>query len=77
MITPETVTATRQWYAENYQACIDDAISGRVSVSDLPLYIEQMARRKAEALSGQYDHTLNFRQKAVYIQTGECHAILP
>lgn len=77
MITPETVTRTRQWFAENYQACIDEALSGEVFVNNLPLYVEQMAKRKAEALSGRCDHTLAFRQKAVYIQTGECHAILP
>lgn len=77
MITPETVKATRHWFAENYQACIDEAISGKVFVNNLPLYVEQMTKRKAEALSGQYDHTLTFRQKAVYIQTGVCHAILP
>lgn len=77
MITQETVIKTRQWFAENAQACIDEAISGKVCVNDLPLYVKQMEKRKAESISGKNDHTFTFRQKAVYIQTGEYHALLP
>ena len=41
------------------------------------LYREKMAERKEAALAGEFDHTLTFMQRAHYMQTGECVALLP
>ena len=38
---------------------------------------EKMAARKASALAGEFDHTFTFMQRAHYMQTGECVALLP
>lgn len=76
-LTNETIYATRQWYADNAQACIDEAVSGRVRVNDLDKYIIEQTGKVEEYLIGRWDHTLAFQQKAVFIQTGECHPILP
>lgn len=76
-ITQETIKATRQWYIDNRQACIDEAVSGEVKVNDLPSYINEMEQDKRDVGCGKWDHTLSFRQMATYIQTGECHPILP
>lgn len=76
-LTDETIYATRQWYADNAVACIDEAVSGRVRVNDLDKYIIEQTGKVGEYLTGKWDHTLAFQQMAVVIQTGECHPILP
>ncbi|MNQ96685.1 hypothetical protein D3C85_1123010 [compost metagenome] len=76
-ITEQTTLTTRKWFADNVQACIDEAVSGEVRVNDLPLYIKQMEARKEDCLAGAWDHTLTFKHMAVYIQTGNCYALLP
>ena len=77
LLTPETIRATRQWFADNAHACIAEAQSGEVRVNDLPAYVEWCEQSAAAALRGDYDHSLTFRQRATYIQTGECPALLP
>jgi hypothetical protein len=75
-LTPETIQATRQWYADNAQACIDEAESGAVRVNDLPGYIAWRKESAADALAGKYDHSLSFLQRAYFIQTGQSVPIL-
>lgn len=72
-LTQESILAARQQIADNAQAVIGEAIR----VNDLPGYIRQMQERAELALSGQFDHTLSFRQLAYYLQTGDCPALLP
>jgi hypothetical protein len=69
-LTPETIQATRQWYADNAQACIAEAESGEVFVNDLPSYIAWRKESAADSLAGKYDHSLSFLQRAYFIQTG-------
>jgi hypothetical protein len=71
-ITAESVQATRQWFADNAQACIDEAVSGEVRVNDLESYIEWRKQQVVDSLAGKGDHTFTFAQHAHYIQTGEC-----
>lgn len=33
-ITKETIIKTRQWFLENTQGCIDEAVSGQVRIND-------------------------------------------
>lgn len=77
LLTQETIQATRQWVADNERACIAEAQSGAVRVNDLPAYVAWCEERAAAALRGDYDHSLTFRQRATYIQTGDCPALLP
>jgi hypothetical protein len=77
LLTPETIRATRQWFADNAHACITEAQSGAVRVNDLTAYIAWREESAAAALRGDYDHSLTFRQRATYLQTGECPALLP
>lgn len=76
-IAPESMQAARQYYADNAQACIDDAVSGRVFVNDLPGYIIRTQQAAADDLAGKNDHTFTMRQRAYSIQTGKCVALLP
>lgn len=77
VLTQETIQATRQWFADNAQACIDEVKSGTVKVNDPESYYLWQREWAVQALAGAYDHTLAFLQKAHYIQTGECVALLP
>jgi len=76
-ITPEAMLAARQWFADNAQACIAEAERGEVRVNDLAGYIASRRQDAADALAGKHDHTFAFRQRAQYIQTGECVPLLP
>lgn len=69
-LTDETIQKTRQWYANNAQMCIDEAVSGEVKVNDLPKYIEWRKQSAADSLAGKSDHTFAFIQMAYYLQTG-------
>ena len=77
LLTPETIRATRQWFADNAHACIAEAQSGAVRVNNLGAYTAWREDSAAAALRGDYDRSLTFRQRATYIQTGECPALLP
>jgi hypothetical protein len=77
LLTPETIQATRQWFADNARACIAEVQSGEVRVNDLPAYTAWREESAAAALRGDYDRTLTFLQRATYIQTGDCPALLP
>jgi hypothetical protein len=77
MLTPETVQKTREWFAANALACIAEAESGAVRVNDLAFYRSACLKSYEEYLAGRWDHTFTFQQRAHYIQTGECIALLP
>ena len=73
----QAISTTRQWFADNAQACIDEAISGQVRVNNLASYVVDQTQRIQDCLAGKWDHTLTFQQRVLFIQTGVCHAILP
>lgn len=75
-LTQETILKTRQYYADNAEACIAEAVSGEVRVNDLPSYIIRCEQRGADSLAGKNDHTFTFIQMAWYIQSGECVSLL-
>jgi hypothetical protein len=75
-LTPETMQATREWYAENARQCIAEAESGAVRVNDLPSYVAWREQAIADSLAGKGDHTFAFLQRAHFIQTGECVPLL-
>lgn len=78
VITKEqAIITTRQWFADNAQACINEAVSGVVRVNDLQAYNKQQEQRITEYLAGKWDHTLAFQQRLFCTQTGRGYAILP
>jgi DNA-binding transcriptional regulator YdaS (Cro superfamily) len=76
-LTEQSMQQAREWFAANAQTCIDDAVAGLVLVNDIRTYIKWQQILKDDTLAGSYDHTLTFLQKAYWIQTGECVALLP
>jgi hypothetical protein len=76
-ITPESMQAAREWFAANALACIEEVKTGKVKVNDPKRYFAWCQQRHADALAGKNDHTLAFLQRAYFIQTGECPALLP
>ncbi len=80
VITQESIIACRQWFADNADACIREAEDGTAPLAShhpIELYRGKMAERKDAALAGEFDSTFTFMQRAHYIQTGECVALLP
>jgi len=75
-LTPDSIQKTRQWFADNAQACIDEVASGAVRVNDPESYFEWRRKQIADSLAGRSDHTFTFLQHAHYLQTGECVALL-
>lgn len=79
-ITEESISACRQWFADNLQAQIDEVSAGVVKLPAHVVFDEYQANKmqnKEAAMSGEYDHTFTFMQRAYYIQTGESVALLP
>lgn len=76
-ITSETILATRNHFVGIYKGCIAEAVSGEVRVNDLDKYIQSHEQHISKILAGESDHTLAFLQCALWLQTGECVAMLP
>ena len=76
-LTQETIVATRQHFADNRQACIDDVVSGLVRVNNRDEYFALCELYARADLAGHHDHTVTFLQRAYWIQTGEMRALLP
>lgn len=76
-LTEETIQKTRKWFADNAQGCIDEVRSGKVKVNDPEAYYAWREESINDALAGRNDHTVTFLQRAHFIQTGECVALLP
>ncbi|MDR5812032.1 hypothetical protein QCE62_00320 [Caballeronia sp. LZ033] len=70
-LTPETITATHAWFANNAQACIDEAVSGAVRVNDLSSYVAWRQQDIDRHRAGIGGTSFAFLQRAYYIQTGE------
>lgn len=75
-LTPESIGATQRWFADNALHSLDDALSGRVRVNDLPGYVQWCRERFAHALTDAGTHSVAFAQRAYYLQTGESVALL-
>ena len=76
ILTAESIAAARQWYADNFRVMQADAESGRVTVNNLANYRAWCERCAEQALTSE---RLSFAllQRAHYIQTGKCVALLP
>lgn len=70
-LSPESIQAARQWFADNALDCIAEVESGAVRVNDRESYFAWKRQEREDALAGKNDHTFTFRQRAHYIQFGE------
>jgi hypothetical protein len=71
-LTPETLQATREHFADIGRRCIEGATAGEFFVNDLSSYVAGEREKIADSLAGKNDHTFTFLQRAHWIQTGEC-----
>lgn len=75
-LTDETIFATRKYYSDNAQKCIDYAVDGTYKVNDLDSYVDWQLKGISDCNMGLHDHTFAFIQMAYYIQSGECVPLL-
>lgn len=75
-LTPETMQRTREHFVDIYRECIAEAESGKVWVRNVAEYREWMLSNIADTLAGKSDHTFTFFQRAHWLQTGECVALI-
>ena len=73
----ESVQAARQFFADNCDQVIAEAIAGIIKCNNLDDLIEWQTDMKRRSLSGENDHTLAYMQRAYFIQTGQSVALLP
>ncbi len=76
-MTDDKITETREWFAANARACIEDAVSGQTRVNDLTAYVASREADIANIMAGAWDHTFTFRQHATFLRTGRCLPLLP
>lgn len=76
-LTEETLLKTDQHFADIYQGCIDEVLSGVVKVNDQEKYFAENKRRKEESLKGNKRTIFTYLQRAYWIQTGDMIALLP
>lgn len=72
----EAVLKARRWFYMNHLNCVKGAISGEYKVNDLPSYVQWQKKSAIDVITGK-SNSLTLLQKAWYIQTGECVALLP
>lgn len=76
-ITPESMQAAREWFAQNSIDCIFECASGEVFCNDFEKLCEWQMESYADVLAGKQDHTFALLQMAYFIQTGVCVPLLP
>lgn len=75
-ITEATILATREHFAQIARDCIADVLSGEHRVNDPEGYIAWRQQSIDDSLAGLGDSSLTFMQRALWIQTGDCPALL-
>ena len=69
-MTPQLVRATREHFAETSRAAIEDIRNGTTPVDDPDGTIAWFEEGIRSGLAGESDHTVTFRQRAIWVQTG-------
>jgi hypothetical protein len=79
-LTPETIEKTRKHFADNQLKCVNDVNEGVITLPDHvseESYFESCVRKADQFMSGDFDHSFTFLQRAYWIQTGKDVALLP
>lgn len=75
ILTEETILATREHFADLSRATIDEIQAGVTKVDDPAGTIAWLEDGIRSGLAGKGDHTVTFRQRALWIQTGDMQPI--
>jgi len=75
-MTKENRDATRAHFVDIYRRSIHEAESGTMRPNNLASYVAWQNQVIADTLAGKYDHTFTFLQRAHWLETGECPALL-
>lgn len=76
ILTEETLLKTDQHFAEIDRACIDEVLSGQQKVNNPAEYIALGEESRGKFLSGNARNSVTYLQRAYWIQTAECIALL-
>ena len=76
-LTDASMAAARQWYADNWRACLAAAESGEQRVNDLASYRAWCERAAEQAMDESRAPSFAMLQRAHFIQTGESIPLLP
>jgi len=76
-LTQETILATRKAFDDNEHACIAEAESGKVKVTNLASYRDWCEENARMWMSGLSDQCFTFLQRAYWLQTGQSVPFLP
>jgi len=76
-LTESTLKKTDKHFADIHQGCIDEVLSGKVEVNDKEKYFKSCKERKEKSIKGLSRDNLTYLQRAYWIQTGDCIALLP
>lgn len=75
-LTPITIQRTREHFADLYRAVIRDILSGETRVNDVERAVAYYENAANDILSTER-FSVTFLQRAHWLQTGECVALLP
>ncbi|BBI90603.1 hypothetical protein HYO65_gp211 [Tenacibaculum phage PTm1] len=76
-LTQESIDKCIEQCIQNKQGCIDEVQRGEVTVNDKEKYFEWCNSNIKKYENRDFKISLSFLQKAYYIQTGKCVALLP
>lgn len=75
-LTDETIQRTREHFIDIHRRCIEEAQSGQTRVNDLASYVAWQEDCIAD-MADKEQFSVTFLQRAHWLQTGECVALLP
>lgn len=77
-LTKETIKKTDQHFADICQGCINEVLIGEVRVNNKDKYIKNNESQKNDYLNGNVNRSnFTYLQRAYFLQTGNCIALLP
>ena len=75
-LTAETIRCTREHFAESSRLAISEIADGTTKVDDRDGTIAWFEEGIRSGLAGESDHTVAFRQRALWMQTGDMPPVL-
>lgn len=77
VITKESIDKARRFFINNLQAQMEDIRTGKVKVNNKERHLQWLIDSEIDCEAGAYDNRFTMLQRAYYIQTGDCVALLP
>lgn len=76
-ILPSIIHLTKQYFIDIHHKCITGASEGKFFVNDLNSYIDWQQEMINDLDNGKSDYSFTFIQRAYWLQSGQCIALLP